>query len=411
MSVAVVLKGYPRLSETFIAQEIYSLEREGIELQLVSLRHPTDPHTHPIHSKIHSAVNYLPEYLYQEPVRVWNSWRIARQLAGSPRARQIWLADLRRDFSVNRIRRFGQSMVLAAELSKNTRHLYAHFLHTPASVTRYAATIRHLPWSFSAHAKDIWTTPQWEKTEKLADCAWAVTCTENGYQHLAALSNTECSHLHRLYHGLDGDLFADPGPSSSDRDGSDPDSPVRILSVGRAVQKKGFDVLLRALAELPDKLHWEWRHAGGGEQLNSLKAIAAELSLAKHIQWLGPLPSREILGWYRDSDLFVLPSRIASSGDRDGLPNVLMEAASQRLASISCALPGIQEFIETEHHGLLVPADNATMLSQAICRAVSSPALRRQLGHAALQRLRQDFDHASNIKPLLALLNPAGKPH
>jgi len=408
MSVAVVLKGYPRLSETFIAQEIYTLEREGIELQLVSLRHPTDPHTHPIHSKIQSPVNYLPEYLYQEPVRVWHSWRIARQFAGYHRARQIWLADLKRDFSVNRIRRFGQSMVLAAELSKKTKHLYAHFLHTPASVTRYAATIRRLPWSFSAHAKDIWTTPKWEKTEKLADCTWAVTCTENGYQHLAALAN-EGGHLHRLYHGLDRDLFSDPGPIASDRDGSDPDLPVRMLSVGRAVPKKGFDVLLRALAQLPGEIHWQWRHAGGGEQLHSLKAIAAELGLAQHIQWLGPLPSEQILHWYRDSDLFVLPSRITPSGDRDGLPNVLMEAASQRLASISCALPGIQEFIETEHQGLLVPADDATMLSGAIHRAVTHPALRRQLGLAALQRLSEDFDHASNIKPLLALLSSASK--
>src|SRR6266516_2104501 len=150
--VAFVLKGYPRLSETFIAQEIRALEERGLDIQIVSLRHPTDRARHPVHGQIRAPVLYLPEYLKDEPRRVLEGWRRARLLPGYAAARRAWLADLARDPTPNRIRRFGQALVLAAELAPDIAHLHAHFLHTPASVARYAAMLRGLPWSVSAHA-------------------------------------------------------------------------------------------------------------------------------------------------------------------------------------------------------------------------------------------------------------------
>jgi hypothetical protein len=168
--VAFVLKGYPRLSETFIAQEIAALEQRGLDILIVSLRHPTDHKRHALHERIRASVLYLPEYLYQEPIRVLKSWWRVRRLPGYKTARALWWRDLKRDLTPNRIRRFGQALVLAAELPERIRHLHAHFIHTPGSVTRYAARILGLPWSASAHARDIWITPEWEKREKLADC-------------------------------------------------------------------------------------------------------------------------------------------------------------------------------------------------------------------------------------------------
>jgi hypothetical protein len=99
-----------------------------------------------------------------------------------------WWRDFRRDPSRSRLRRLGQAFVLAAELPREVVQLHAHFLHTPASVTMYAAILRGLPWSCSAHAKDIWTTPEWEKREKLAACAWMTTCTEVNARHLRGLA-------------------------------------------------------------------------------------------------------------------------------------------------------------------------------------------------------------------------------
>ena len=137
---AIVVKGYPRLSETFIAQEILALERRGIELVIVSLRHPTDRFTHPIHAEIRSPVLYLPEYLHEAPRRVLRAWSAVRRRHGYGRARATWLADLARDRTSNRVRRFGQAMVLAAEIGR-IESIHAHFLHTPSSVARYASAM------------------------------------------------------------------------------------------------------------------------------------------------------------------------------------------------------------------------------------------------------------------------------
>ena len=209
MSVAVVLKGYPRLSETFIAQEIQSLQKAGLELELISLRHPTDTAIHPVHREINKTALYLPEYLWQQSTRVIRAWWRIRKSPHYSHARKVWLNDLKRDSTPNRVRRFGQSLVLANELSDGVTLIYAHFLHTPSSVARYAALLRNLPWSFSAHAKDIWTTPEWEKREKIEDCAWGVTCTETGSVHLKSLTDSP-DKITLLYHGLDIRRFSEP---------------------------------------------------------------------------------------------------------------------------------------------------------------------------------------------------------
>jgi hypothetical protein len=192
-TVGFVLKGYPRLSETFIAQEILALEQRGVEIQIISLRHPTDTHLHPIHDDISAPVNYLPEYLHDEPVRVARAYWKARGLPGYDKAARLWRRDLARDFTRNRVRRFGQACVLATELPAEIRQLHAHFLHTPASVARYAAIMLGLPWSCSAHAKDIYTSPEWELREKLADCHWLVTCTATNATYLSRLATSTAS--------------------------------------------------------------------------------------------------------------------------------------------------------------------------------------------------------------------------
>lgn len=389
--VAFVLKGYPRLSETFIAEEIRGLERRGLDILIVSLRHPTDKAIHPVHAEIEAERLYLPEYLYQEPLRVWRGWRAARRLPGYKTAWRTWLADLWRDHTPNRIRRFGQALVLAAELPPDIDRLHAHFLHTPASVTRYAAMMTGLEWSFSAHAKDIWITPDWEKREKLADASWAMTCTASGHTHLAALAANP-ARLSLCHHGIDLHRFPPAPRHASTADGSDPMDPVVLLSVGRAVPKKGYDDLLAALALLPKDLAWRLVHIGGGGLTTSLKAGAARLGIADRIEWRGARPQPEVLTAYREADLFVLAAKVAPDGDRDGLPNVLVEAQSQRLACIATRLPGIAELIEDGATGLLVPPADRAALAAALARLIADPALRNRLGDGGERRVATAFD-------------------
>jgi glycosyltransferase involved in cell wall biosynthesis len=399
--VAFVLKGYPRLSETFIAQEILALERRGLDILIVSLRHPTDRATHPIHRLIRAAQLYLPEYLYQEPRRVWRGWVRSHRQPGFARAMAAWLADLRRDLTPNRIRRFGQAMVLAAELPDGIDHLHAHFLHTPASVARYAALIAGRDWSVSAHAKDIWTLPVWEKYEKLAEAAWVVTCTEAARGHLASLApRPDCVSL--CYHGLDLERFRPAPKHRLPHDGSDPRHPVLLLSVGRAVAKKGYDDLLEALALMPAGLEWRFVHIGGGALGGALRLQAERLGLARRVEWRGSLAQPGVLAAYREADLFVLASKIAKDGDRDGLPNVLIEAQSQRLACVATDISAIPELIEEGVTGLLTPAGNPIALAEALAGLIRDPAMRARLGAAGERRVRRLFSMEPGIDMLAA---------
>lgn len=404
--IVVVVKGYPRLSETFIAQELHGLERAGLKLHIAALRQPTDRETHPVHRQIRAPVLYLPEYLYQAPLRVVRGLATARRLSGFRRAVSTWLADLRRDPSPNRFRRFGQAAVLAAEMPSGARWLHAHFIHTPSAVTRYASLMTGLSWSCSAHAKDIWTSPEWELRGNLESASWAVTCTRLGYNRLASLAPKK-GLVTLVHHGLDLDTFKAPALAPSRRDGGNPSEPVRLLSVGRAVEKKGLDVLLDALARLPSDLHWRLTHIGGGDLLRPLQRRAQRLGIAPRITWRGPQAQSAVLDAYQNADVFVLPCRTAASGDRDGLPNVLMEAQSQRLACLSTPAGGVPEVIRGGETGLLVPPDDSAALADALVRLIRDPDLRERLGKAGEAHVRAKFDSRAGLGTLVALFNGA----
>ncbi len=402
-TIAVVLKGYPRLSETFIAQELLALERAGLTLRLYSLRAPSDER-HPIHDEIAAPVTYLPEYLVKAPVTVIAALRKAARLPGFRQALRTFAKDFLRNPTPSRVRRFGQAAVLATVMPDDTGHIYSHFIHTPSSVARYASLMRGLPWSFSAHAKDIWTLPDWEKREKLADAVWGTTCTGFGHAHLQELApEGEKDKMILSYHGLDISRFPDAPAARPARDGSDPADPVRIVSVGRAVEKKGYDVLLEALAGLPADLHWRFVHIGGGVLADRLAAKARALGIDDRVEWLGAREQGEVARLLASGDLFVLASRILASGDRDGLPNVLMEAASQKLCSISTNISGIPEFILDDRTGLLVEPEDAGGLRAAIDALARDPARRERLGSAAHDRLKTAFSQDVCIANLASL--------
>jgi len=300
---------------------------------------------------------------------------------------------------------------MAAELPQDVGHLYAHFIHTPAAVTGYASQIAGRPWSCSAHAKDIWTSPDWELKQNLAATQWVATCTRFGWEHLRALSaQPDATHL--IYHGLDLTRF--PAPASGDasqRTGHDAAHPVRFLSVGRAVDKKGFDTLLDALALLPETLHWQWQHIGGGALSGAFKAQADRLGIGEQITWSGSQPQTEVLDAYRQSDLFILPCRITDDGDRDGLPNVLVEAQSQGVSCISTPISGVPELITDGETGLLTPPNDAPALAAAIVELARHPDRRARLAAAGQARVREAFDMNAGLEQLGALFRASNVPY
>jgi glycosyltransferase involved in cell wall biosynthesis len=321
--------------------------------------------------------------VFRSFVKATNRWNAAK----------VWLKDFLRDPTPNRIRRFGQALVLAAEAPRDITWLHAHFLHTPASVTRYAALLLGLPWSGSAHAKDIWTTPEWEKREKLAACEWLVTCTAANQSHLAALA--PAGRVELVYHGLDLQRFPSPPRRV-------PSGPVTILSVSRLVEKKGVDVLLDALSRLPQRLDWRFVHVGGGPLAERMKRRAQALGVADRVTWRGALTQERVLEEYRAADIFALASRIARDGDRDGLPNVLAEAQSQGLPCVATRVSAIPELLRDGASAHLVEAGDCAAFAAALESLITQPARRRALGAAGEARVRAEFALETNLDRLAA---------
>jgi len=208
------------------------------------------------------------------------------------------------------------------------------------------------------------------------------------------------------YHGLDFTRFPALQGTRPPHDGGDPARAVTLLSVGRAVEKKGYEDLLQALTRIPGELHWRLVHVGGGELHEGLRAHATRLGLNPRIDWRGALPQEEVLALYRSADLFVLASRIARDGDRDGLPNVLMEAQSQGLACLSTRVSAIPELIEDEVTGVLVPPGDPAALAAALTRLIRDPQARARLGAAGAAHVRAHFTMDAGIDALAARLSP-----
>lgn len=397
--LAVVVKGFPRLSETFVARELQALEARGLSFSLHVLRHPGSDAAL-VESNVSATPQYLPEYLREAPARVFNALDRARRLPGFSKAWRAFRADLSDEFARARIRRFGQACVLADDMPATVRHIYAHFAHSPASVARYAAMMRGVGFSISAHAKDIWTTPDWDLERKLTEAAFVTVCNRIGHERLAALGGAK---VHLIKHGLAKGALASAAPAQS-RDGSAQDDSVRLVTVARAVEKKGLRTLIDAMSRLPRSLFVRLDHFGGGDLLDELKAKTRALGLDDRIAWHGPTRHAQVIDALDRSDLFVLPARLGSNGDRDGIPNALLEAQARGLAVISTKVGGIEEAVSDGRTGLLVPPGDPDALAKLLSELAQAPAKRQALGGQALDHARQAYDAEAGYDAIAALL-------
>ncbi|MCE9523721.1 MAG: glycosyltransferase [Alphaproteobacteria bacterium] len=399
--LAIVVKGFPRLSETFIAREFEALERRGLSFALFALRHPGGDAAL-VDNSVKAAPRYLPEYLHEAPLRVAQALVMARRLPGFASAWRAFRHDLSSEFARARVRRFGQACVLATSMPASVRHVHAHFAHSPTSVVRYAALMRGIGFSISAHAKDIWTAPDWDLQRKLKDAAFVTVCNRAGFERLAAQGGGDGLHLIR--HGLSPELLAQAVRAQS-RDGSAEGDPVRIVCVARAVEKKGLRTLIDALAQLPRTLSFRLDHYGGGEMLSALKEAATALELGDRVTWHGATPHAAIVAALDRSDLFVLPAVVGPDGDRDGIPNALIEAQARGVAVLSTRAGGIEEVVSDGATGRLVAAGDAVALARALSALIGDPALRTRLGSDALMQARRDYDAEAGYDEIARLLN------
>jgi glycosyltransferase involved in cell wall biosynthesis len=442
-TVGYVLKGYPRISELFIASEIWRLEQLGLHLRLFVLKPADETEHHPVVDKIDATPSYLPETTSLSGVGV-RQWvrenfasfrpaltRVARRhplrtlRAGAAAAGQSIRAREGLRLRSIYLKEFLQAADVADRLlqARDVRHLHAHFAHGTTTVTWLASMLTKLPFSFTGHAKDIYReslNPAGLLRRKMRAASFVVTCTGANVEHLRQVEPSADVHL--VYHGLNADFaallpsFAEdtelaaarPAPTARAERAwqqaavvagtptlaADPDThPLRIVAVGRMVPKKGFDVLVEAVAELTARgVELELVIAGeDGPDAAEIRRLAGE-RCPDVVQFTGPLSQCKLLALYRGADVFALACRVDADGDRDGIPNVMVEAMAAGLPVVSTAVSGIPELVRDGENGLLVPPEDPGALASALLRLASDVPLRDRLAAAGRDTVAERFD-------------------
>ena len=403
-TVAYLLKRFPRLSETFVLNEILKLRCQGLDVQVFALMDPREKQVQPEAARLCNEVTYL-----HRPNR-FVSW--SRLLAGAAVQvlrrpdgflRVAWaLVSVHR--SLASLRHAVEGLWLAGDLRRRgIKHLHAHFVHSPAAVAYLAYLAGGPPFSFTAHAKDLYTTLPRNLRIRARAARFAVTCTRFNEQYLRdVLGPNERVPIHVLYHGTDLDRF------TPDRSGAEPG---RILSVGRLVPKKGFPVLIGALAHLDrEGQRFTAEVFGEGPLREELERRLNEHGLGGRVTFHGARLQQEILAAYRRAAVFALAPVVTDNGDRDGIPNVLVEAMASGVPVVATRISGIPELIIDGVDGLLVEPNDPQGLAAAIARLLRDRGLADQLAGEARHRVERLFDLTANTRSLCALFRAQVRP-
>ena len=437
-TVGYLTKRFPRLSETFILDEILGLEAAGVPLRLYALADPAERIVQPDVAKVKSPVVYL---------RSPRGWRRsvsdalatvaahARLLRRSPKGYLgvVWyIARERRHLAT--VRNFAQAGRLALILEADgARHLHAAFAHAPASVAHFVHLLTGLPFSFAAHAKDLYTSPPDLLARKIADARFVLTCSASAASALAAIAGPDAAKVLLAYHGVDTGRFAPPdaapamppdaapampadalpdvaaepalaagGGGEGEPAGPGP-APMRVLAVGRLVAKKGYPVLFEALAALARQgSRVTLSVIGEGVDRPQLEAMVDSLGLSTVVRFLGAQPHQQVAAAFREADVFVQASVVLGNGDRDGVPNSLLEAMASGLAVVASDVAGIPEVV-APGCGVLVPTGDPRALASSLALLASDPGLRSRLGRAARDHVAARFDRAACARAIAPL--------
>lgn len=404
--IAYVLKMYPRFSETFVVNEILELERQGVDVRIYSLRKPDDGRFHASLARVKANVVYVPQYPQMEPERVRAAHlAVAAAWPDAYAELRAYAEGLEQPFG---LKRFLQAGVIAAHLLRQpVDALHAHFASSATRVAGMVARLTGIPYSFTAHAKDIFhddVSPA-SLRHKMGAARFVVTVSRFNQAYLRQIQNGAGGDVRCLYNGIDLRTFK-PNPRVARQ-------PGLILAVGRLVEKKGFAQLIEACALLAQRgLDFRCEIVGAGEQRARLASLIADLRLEERVALVGPKPQDALLADYQRAALFALPCIVARDGNRDGLPTVLLEAMACGLPVVATTVTGNPEIVDHGIDGLLTPPEDVPALADALALLLHDDALRRTLGANARRKVEQCFDLRRNVGQLRAWLSePVAPPH
>jgi len=401
--LAVLVNEFPKLSETFVISDLLALEARGVRLHLFAMRQPPSDLAPASLGQLRATVEYLPEIKGRQHELLMRATHLALFTRGPRRyARGLAAIYASPDYTRSRLQ---QAVLLARRLDQLAcPALYIHFAHKPATVGRFAALLTGTPFAISAHAVDLWTSPSAELRAKFADARAVMCCYREALEFVSGLVDGR-TRVELAPHGV----VIPPDVRREEV------SPPVLLAVGRLVEKKGLDTLIRAAAILREaEAHFQLRIAGEGPLWAALQRLVNELELVETVRFLGPLTEPELEEQYAQATAFVLPCQIGVDGNRDGLPNTLLEAMARGLPVVSTTLESVREAVTDGEHGLLVPPVDAPALAAALGELLRDPDMRNRLGSAARARVAEDYDRAaldSRVFEALigtGLIQPAG---
>lgn len=379
--LAVLVHEFPKLSETFVLSDLRALEERGVRLHVFSLRRPAGALVQEGSSALKATVEYLPEISGRQLGLLTRAVH-ASMFVRSPARYAAGLAEIYASPDYSKLRLRQAALLARGLLQLGVPPLYIHFAHKPATVGRFASLMLGNPFAISAHAVDVWASPPKELRAKLRDASVILACYEEAQRHLERLAGGYTP-VRLVRHGVDI-------PASVQRAEA---SPPIVLAVGRLIEKKGFDTLLRAAALVGDSVpEFRVHIAGDGPMWPVLARLVGELGLDEIVRFLGPLTHDELEPHFARAAVFALPCQVAADGNRDGLPNTILEAMARQLPVISTTLPSVGEAIEDGVEGRLVPPQAPGPLAAALTELLGDPALRRRLGGAARERVRREHD-------------------
>ncbi len=377
--VAYVVKMYPRFSETFIVSEILAHEAAGLSLEIFSLRSSVDTHFQDLLAHVRSPVHFIPS----ERPRAADFWA-ALSAAGSAFP-NFW--QVLGTFAEEDPRDVYQAALLARDLRLGRfTHLHAHFASVATTVARMASRFAGIPFSFTAHAKDIYheAVDSADLRRKLTDAAAVVTVSDFNREFLRDNYGGAASRVRRIYNGLHLERFPFSPPRNRDN---------VIVAVGRLVEKKGFDDLIRAMSLLRDRGNTaRCEIIGSGLMHDELRRLIAHHRLESTVELVGPLPQRDMANRVASATVLAAPCIDGLDGNRDGLPTVLLEAMALGTPCVSTTVAGIPEAIRHGSTGLLTAERDVVGLASALESLLGDAELRCRLASAARQLVETDFD-------------------
>lgn len=390
LHVGYILKQYPRLSETFILNEILGLEANDVTVSVFSLRHATEGRFHPALGLVEAPVHYVDQMdkrTFLDAVRALPSLR-------SDRLPEV-VAFLDR-IHESRQARLVLNAIEVADRARRTgvTHLHCHFLTVAAHTAHLVHLLTELPYSVTAHAKDIYRhTVDWDLANHIAAHASAVVTVCEANRHYLA-GRLDAPNLIRVYNGLGPQ---DPPTTLAER------TPGLVLGVGRLVEKKGFDLLLDAIAKLvPGRPETSCVIVGDGDQRGALEAQTLRLGIDQNVTFVGAQPQQEVAGWLRRAHVLAAPCRVGTDGNQDALPTVLIEALGAGLPSVTTNVAGIPEIVDHGREGLIVANDDAGAIASGIETILDDPSMWVHMSAAGPPKLARLFDREATIAQLIS---------